>query len=354
MTQQSRAHLRQEFQDGERPDGGDFTDLIDSSLNQLDDGVSIASTDSTLVLSRGLRLGNSADNQAGTLRFNGGVPEYHDGSTFVPIGGGGGDAFQVVGAGPDVAYTGGGTVGIGDFAITPSVYRFEVELGTNTGTSEQVRFGNAVMYRGTGAQAGSAYFAHVGFASNNNFAVRQRATGEVSFNAPVGSPIVFSHGGSAANTRMTIAGNGNVLVRTLLPLTNDPSVVFHVGGHAVKNSGGGLWLVSSDKRIKQNIKDYKMGLEQIMAIRPVEFRYNGKAGTNKGEKAVGVVAQEIEKILPDTVCKTTCILDKENGEVKDLRIFDGNALIYALINAVKELTTRVEALEGKRPGEGSK
>ena len=47
-------------------------------------------------------------------------------------------AFQVVGDGPNVAYTGGGTVGIGEFGATASKYRFEVELGENTGTAQGV------------------------------------------------------------------------------------------------------------------------------------------------------------------------------------------------------------------------
>jgi hypothetical protein len=345
MTEQTRAHLKQEFQDGERPSGADFADLLDSSLNKQDDGLSIDPIDSTLVLARGLRLGNSADNQAGTLRFNGGVPEYHDGANFVPIGGAGsGGAFQAVGAGPDVAYTGGGTVGIGNFGAVASTYRFEVELGNNTGTDQQVRLGTAVICRGTGTQAGSAFFSHADHANNNNFAVRQRATGEVSVNAPNNAPIFFSQGGSVANTRMTISANGRVLIGTPVEIVG-PAAVLHVGGDAIKSTPGGAWLSGSDERIKEDVEDYAPGLEQILAVRPVTFRYNGKAGSMKGARGVGVIAQEIERVLPETVTKARGILDKNVGEVDDLRFFDSSSLTYALINAVKELTARVEVLE---------
>lgn len=351
MTEQTRAHLRQEFQDGERPSGTDFADLVDSFLNKQDDGLSVDSTDSTLVLARGIRLGDSADNQAGTLRFNAGVPEFHDGTSFVPIGGGGGGgAFQVVGGGPDVAYTGGGTVGIGNFGAAASAFRLEVELGTNTGPAQQVRFGNAVIYRGTGAQAGSAYFSHAEHASNNNFAVRQRATGEVNVNAPNNSPILFSQGGTAANTRMGISADGRVLVRTATPLSIEAEDVLHVGGFAIKNTPGESWRSTSDARVKKDVEDYEAGLEQVLAVRPVKFRYNGKSNTLKGAGGVGVIGQEIEKVLPETITKTSGILDDD--VIEDLRIYDGSSLPYALVNAVKELTARLEALESAQSNGG--
>jgi hypothetical protein len=37
---------------------------------------------------------------------------------------------------------------------------------------------------------------------------------------------------------------------------------------------------------------------------------------------------------------------EEGSEVADLRLYDGSALPYVLINAVKELAARVEGLEG--------
>lgn len=39
----------------------------------------------------------------------------------------------------------------------------------------------------------------------------------------------------------------------------------------------------------------------------------------------------------------------DGTEVTDLRSFDSGPLVYALINAIKELAARVEALEAKLP-----
>lgn len=351
MVERTRAHLRQEFQDGEVPSGLDFGDVFDSALNKLDDGIAIDPGDNTLVLSRGMRLGDSADATPGTLRFNGGVPQYHDGVGFVAIGdGGGGGAFQAVGGGADVAYTAGGTVGIGPFAV-PAAYRFEVDLGTNTGTNQQVRLGNTVMYRGTGAQAGSAYVAHRDRADNADFALRQRQTGEVSLNAPVNAPIFLTQGGSTANSRLTVAPGGQVLVATPATLTGDAATVLHVGGNAIKNAGGNNWAVPSDARVKQDVTDYSAGLTEICAIRPVTFRYNGRAGTQAGSPGIGVIGQEIERVLPETISTI-----REQGAapadaIDDMRIYDSGPLIYALINAVQELTRRLESLETATSGQ---
>ena len=348
MVERTRAHLRQEFQDGERPSGADFSDIFDSALNKQDDGIAIDPGDSTLVLSRGLRLCDSADATPGTLRFNGGVPQYHDGVGFVAIGGGGGGgAFQAVGGGADVAYTAGGTVGIGPFAAPPA-YRFEVELAASAATTEQVRLGNTVMFRGTAAQAGSAHVAHRDHADNTDFALRQRQTGEVSLNAPPNTPIFLTQGGSTANSRLTVAAGGQVLVATPNTLTADAATVLHVGGNAIKNAGGNNWAVPSDARVKQDVNSYRAGLPEVCAIRPVSFRYNGRAGTQAGSPGIGVIGQEIEAILPETISTIRGQGTGPADAIDDMRIYDSGPLIYALVNAVQELTRRLEALETAR------
>ena len=65
----------------------------------------------------------------------------------------------------------------------------------------------------------------------------------------------------------------------------------------------------------------------------------------KGE--IGFLAQDIEKLLPDVVV-TTKTEDSEFGEFKTINYPDLNkTLIYSLVNAVKELSTRVKELESK-------
>jgi Chaperone of endosialidase len=341
MTERTRSNLQQEFQDGERPSGADFADVFDSFLNKQDDGLSVDLADHSLVLNRGLRLGDSIDNQPGTLRFNAGNLQIHNGAAFVTVGAGGAGAFTTT-PGGNAAYSGAGRVGIGAiFAGSEPAFKLDVPLANNSGPAEQVRLGRAVVCNGVGVQAGAAHFSHETRASATDFALRQTPSGEVSVNAPLNVPIFLLQGGSSATPRLAVSGDGRVLVATAAPISPAPNSVLQVNGNAVKNQGGNLWDVASDLRVKEDVATYSVGLDAIRAVRPVCFRYNGKAGTVKGSPGIGIIGQEMEKVMPETV---SVVASTEAG-IEDLRIYNGSALIFALVNAVRELSDRVEALE---------
>jgi hypothetical protein len=83
----------------------------------------------------------------------------------------------------------------------------------------------------------------------------------------------------------------------------------------------------SDMRIKHDIKTIEGALAKVSDMRGVYFkRNNGEAGT-------GVIAQEIENILPEVV---------KDGEYKSVAY--GN-MVGILIEAIKELKAEVEKLK---------
>lgn len=84
----------------------------------------------------------------------------------------------------------------------------------------------------------------------------------------------------------------------------------------------------SDERLKTDIASITDALAKVKKLRGVTFKRNGIAGT-------GVVAQEVREIIPEVVM--------EDGEGM-LSVAYGN-LVGVLIEAVKELSARVEALE---------
>ena len=88
---------------------------------------------------------------------------------------------------------------------------------------------------------------------------------------------------------------------------------------------------SSDYNLKDNIITITDGLNTIEKLRGVSFTWK-----NSGEKSYGVIAQELEQILPDIVSSA--------GGHKSVNY---NALIGFLIEAVKELSDRVDELEKK-------
>ena len=88
----------------------------------------------------------------------------------------------------------------------------------------------------------------------------------------------------------------------------------------------------SDERLKDNIETLDGGLSKILSMRGVTY-------TRDGKDNVGVIAQEVEKVIPQIV-KTA---DDEMGT----KSVDYSRITAVLIEAVKELTKRVEELENK-------
>ncbi len=119
---------------------------------------------------------------------------------------------------------------------------------------------------------------------------------------------------------------------------------FVISDGTPQTPGGGDWSSTSDRRLKQQIKPYKEGLNKIMQINPVRFHYNGESGYDSEPGYVGIIAQDIEKILPSTI---TDVDDSRETGLKDKRELDGSELTYTLINAIKELNHKVKALEAQ-------
>ena len=117
--------------------------------------------------------------------------------------------------------------------------------------------------------------------------------------------------------------------------------------------GGGEWAASSDARIKTVVADYDSGLSEIKQLQPVRYTYKGNETTKQSAAAppptakefIGLVAQDVEGPMPEMVESVEGFIDDKL--VVDLRMLDASALKYALVNAVKELASRVESLEAQ-------
>jgi hypothetical protein len=89
-------------------------------------------------------------------------------------------------------------------------------------------------------------------------------------------------------------------------------------------------IAFSDIRVKENVKTLENSLSKVNNLRGVEFN---KIGNNN--KSIGVIAQEIEKILPEVV-------HTDNEGMKSVAY--GN-ITGLLIEAVKELSKEVQELK---------
>ena len=88
----------------------------------------------------------------------------------------------------------------------------------------------------------------------------------------------------------------------------------------------------SDERLKDNIETLEDGLDKVEQLRGVTY-------TRDGRKNIGVIAQEVEKILPEIVLTA----DDEMGT----KSVDYSRITAVLIEAIKELSERVKELENK-------
>ena len=99
--------------------------------------------------------------------------------------------------------------------------------------------------------------------------------------------------------------------------------------------GSSGWTAISDKRLKNNIKPYQGGLKEIMKINPVHFTYNGQGGTTAGKEFIGLIAQEFQKISPNSINEYV-YQDLEKTVKEEYLGVDDSVIKYMLVNAIKE------------------
>ena len=119
---------------------------------------------------------------------------------------------------------------------------------------------------------------------------------------------------------------------------DSPSVKLEVDGEisgsTIRASGDVIAFNSSDERLKDNIVQIENPLEKMESIGGYEFDWNNNQQIYHGHD-IGVIAQEIEKVLPEAV--------KDRGSGYKGVQYD--KLIPLLIESIKELKQKVEDIE---------
>ena len=108
------------------------------------------------------------------------------------------------------------------------------------------------------------------------------------------------------------------------------------------------WTIVSDERVKTNVNPYTKGLETILAINPITYDYNGKAGFDSTiTNNIGIIAQDVINIIPESINTYHAKLNEDDKEKTELYNFDSHALTFILINAIKELKAEIDLLKSK-------
>lgn len=111
----------------------------------------------------------------------------------------------------------------------------------------------------------------------------------------------------------------------------------------------GNYTPVSDIRLKKNIQPINDMLNVIMELQPKTYQM--KADNSHNNISYGLIAQDVEKVLPELIT----VYNGDDGDgIKDLRMLSYTELIPILIKAMQEqqaiiedLTKRVQALENK-------
>jgi hypothetical protein len=151
------------------------------------------------------------------------------------------------------------------------------------------------------------------------------------------APLVFS---TNATERVRITGAGNVGIGTAAP-----SFQLQLSTDSAAKPTTALWTIVSDSRIKTETGEYTKGLDAVCALRPITYHYNGTAGfVDDGKESISIIAQEAMQHFPECVGTFEVLLNEDDEEKTELFNWNGHALIFALVNAVKELKAMNEAL----------
>ena len=135
-----------------------------------------------------------------------------------------------------------------------------------------------------------------------------------------------------------------------------------IGGSsgAYNQANSSSWSTTSDERIKTNVTDYTLGLDTLGQVTVKTYNYLSDSdiatahpeladsdglvheGLNTEKTVVGIMAQELEAVLPNSV------ETRDNG----IKSVNKDELFWVMLNSIKELKTandslvaRVEALE---------
>jgi hypothetical protein len=113
--------------------------------------------------------------------------------------------------------------------------------------------------------------------------------------------------------------------------TTAPDAMLSVNGTASK-VGGGSWATFSDLRLKDVIGEFNYGLDDVLKIRPIFYHYkeNNVRNLPSRDEHVGIVAQELQAIIPEAISIT------KDGYL----MVNNDPVIWAMVNAFKDVDKR--------------
>jgi hypothetical protein len=220
--------------------------------------------------------------------------------------------------------TGDGKVGIG--ATVPAA-KLEVSqaVAADGSTPSTIRISGLLNSQGwtVGAEMGKLEF-YNSDASSGGVGVR-------------GSVAVVTTSATGVNWDMvfkTSAANAAAAEGLRIKSSSIVQMVAYGAGTATFDASGNISSVS-DERLKIKVADLTYGLDAILGINPVLYKYTEESGMDMEAAYPGFFAQNVQSMIPEAV-----IANRQG-----LLGLQDRGIIAALVNAVKELNDKITALE---------
>jgi hypothetical protein len=200
------------------------------------------------------------------------------------------------------------------FSSTVNSTDLVFQLGSDGAVAEKMRLTHEGVLQIPNDGSTTTHGVHIGtgadlkiYHDGSNTYVRN-STGEVVILTTTDSAVTLQHN-SATKLNTTSSG-----------------VTVSGGLTATGTVQGAEVTATSDERLKSDIKTIDNALDKVMNMRGVSF-------TKQAEKGIGVIAQEVEKIIPEVVT---------DGEYKSVAY--GN-MVGVLIEAIKEQQKQIDELK---------
>ena len=132
---------------------------------------------------------------------------------------------------------------------------------------------------------------------------------------------------------------------------NGSSYMYHNNSNKIEATSGGAQIngsltatgnvtAYSDARLKTNVNTINDALSIVGKLRGVSFDWK-----ESGKHSIGLIAQEVEEVLPELVLDATST-DPQTKKETTVKTVDYGKIVGVLINAINELKAEVDELKG--------
>lgn len=153
------------------------------------------------------------------------------------------------------------------------------------------------------------------------------------------------------NGTVTSVSGGNGLTGTV---TSSGSIAMSGSFTGSFSATGEITAYSSDERLKTNIKPIENAVEKVKSIRGVTYDWNELAvrfGFDSSKSQVGVIAQEIQEVLPEVIRSAPFDSIQTDGSIgpslsgENYLTVQYEKIVPLLIESIKELSSQVNDLQ---------